>query len=252
MKVDAVVLAGAPNNGQLKESSSAKWEATIPIHNKPMVNYVIEALLNSSRIEKIVVVGPEEIRNTLTATHITFVESGKSLPENIFRAMDVLDQTNKVLLVTSDIPFVHAEAIDDFIDRCTELSGDVYYPLVSREANEKLYPEAVRTYFTLKEGSFTGGNTLLANPEAINNSRWVMDEVFSQRKKPWKIISMLGFIFICRFALKQLRLRDLEQRASSLLGYKGVLIISPYPELGTDVDKPSDLELAQKMIPPAV
>src|SRR5690554_6203191 len=99
MKVDAVVLAGAPNNGQLKESSSAKWEATIPIHNKPMVNYVIEALLNSSRIEKIVVVGPEEIRNTLTATHITFVESGKSLPANIFRAMDVLDQTNKVLLV---------------------------------------------------------------------------------------------------------------------------------------------------------
>ncbi|HBG01879.1 MAG TPA: hypothetical protein DDW87_09955, partial [Firmicutes bacterium] len=66
MKVDAVILAGAPNDGQLKEVSSEKWEATIPIYGKPMVNYVIEALKNSSRIAKIVVVAPLEIRDILT------------------------------------------------------------------------------------------------------------------------------------------------------------------------------------------
>ncbi|NMB02870.1 MAG: NTP transferase domain-containing protein [Firmicutes bacterium] len=247
MKVDAVVLAGAPNEGQLKEASSAKWEATIPIHGKPMVNYVIEALQESEHIAKVVVVGPLELKDLLPAKCL-WVEAGQSLTENIFRAMEHLEQKNKILLVTSDIPFVHAESIDDFIERCAELSGDVYYPLISKEANQQMYPETVRTYFTLKEGSFTGGNLLLVTPEAINNSRWVMDELFLQRKKPWKVIRLLGFLFILKFMTKQLTLRELEQRASSILGYKGVFIITPYPELGTDVDKPSDLELALKII----
>lgn len=247
IKVDAVVLAGAPNDGQLKEADAAKWEASIPIYDKPMVNYVIEALQNSERIAKIVVVAPLELKGILPANCL-LVEAGTSLPENIFRAMEHLEQKNKVLLVTSDIPFVHAEAIDDFLDRCGELPGDVYYPLISKESNEQVYPETERTYFTLKEGAFTGGNLLLATAEAINNSRWVMDEVFTQRKKPWKVIRMLGLFFILKFMSKQLTLRELEQRASSILGYKGLFIISPYPELGTDVDKPSDLELAQKII----
>lgn len=247
MKVDAVVLAGAPNDGQLKEADAAKWEATIPIYDKPMVDYVIEALQNSERIAKIIVVAPLDLKAVLPANCL-LVEAGTSLPENIFRAMDHLDQKNNVLLVTSDIPFVHAEAIDDFIDRCAELPGDVYYPLISKEANEQVYPETERTYFTLKEGAFTGGNLLLATAEAINNSRWVMDEVFTKRKKPWKVIRMLGLFLIIKFMSKQLTLRELEQRASSILGYKGLFIISPYPELGTDVDKPGDLELAKKII----
>ncbi|NLL43551.1 MAG: NTP transferase domain-containing protein [Firmicutes bacterium] len=247
MKVDAVVLAGAPNTGQLQEVRGEKWEAEIPISGKPMVNYVIEALQSSSRVGEIVVVAPAEIKDVL-APHIRWVEAGSSLTENIFRAMDVLDKKNNVLFVTSDVPFIHAEVIDDFVSRCGELQGEIFYPITSKEATEKMYPETTRTYFTLKEGSFTGGNILLAAPQAVVNSRWVMDEVISRRKKPWKIIRMLGFFFILKFLTKQLSLRELEQRASELLGHSGVLIISPYPELSNDVDKPSDLQLAEKTI----
>ncbi len=247
MKVDAVVLAGAPNSGQLKEANSEKWEATIPIHGKPMVNYVIEGLQNSSRVANIIVVGPLEIQD-IVGPHVTWVEAGDSLTENIFRAMNVLEKENQVLFVTSDIPFIHGEAIDDFVDRCAELKGDIFYPLISKEANEQIYPETVRTYFTLKEGAFTGGNILLANPQAVINSRWVMDEIIVRRKKPWKIIRMLGLFFIFKFIAKQLTLRELEARASQILGHSGVFIITPYPELGIDVDKPSDLELAEKTI----
>lgn len=247
MKVDAVILAGAPNDGQLKEVDQAKWEASIPIHGKPMVKYVIEALQQSALIAEIVVVGPLELKEIIPP-QVTLVEAADSLPANVFKALDVLKQENKVLLVTSDIPFVHSEAIDDFIVRCTELDGDVYYPLISKEANQQLFPDTVRTYFTLKEGAFTGGNVLLASPESIVNSRGIMDQVVAERKKPWKIIRMLGFVFILKFITKQLSLRELEQRASEVLGYAGVLIISPYPELGTDVDKPSDFNLATQTI----
>lgn len=247
IKVDAVVLAGAPNDGPLQEVRSERWEAEIPINGKPMVDYVIEALTSSSRVASIVVVAPKEIKDSLPSQAV-WVEAGASLTENIFRAMDSLEKKNNVLFVTSDVPFLHAEAIDDFVDRCGELDGEIFYPLISREANEQLYPETMRTYFTLKEGAFTGGNIVLAMPQAVMNSRWVMDQVISRRKKPWKIIRMLGLLFIFKFATRQLTLRQLEERASELLGHSGVLIISPYPELSTDVDKPSDLELAEKTI----
>ena len=111
MKVDAVVLAGAPNSGQLQEADAAKWEAAIPIHGKQMVNYVVEALQNSQHVARTVVVGPLEIRDALPPG-VTFVQNGNSLQENIFLAMDRLEKKNKVLLITSDIPLVHAEAME--------------------------------------------------------------------------------------------------------------------------------------------
>jgi hypothetical protein len=55
-------------------------------------------------------------------------------------------------------------------------------------------------------------------------------------------------LFIVKFLTKQLSLRELEQRASEILGHSGVIIISPYPELSNDIDKPSDLQLAEKTI----
>lgn len=247
MKVDAVVLAGAPNNGQLREVNGEKWEAIIPIHGKPMVNYVIEALQSSKHIENLIVVGPFEIGDALPP-HVTLVQAGDTLTENIFLALDALEKKNKVLLVTADIPFVHPEAIDDFLGRCAELDAEIYFPLISKEANQQVYPETVRTYFSLKEGTFTGGNILLASPEAIANSRWIMDEVIFNRKKPWKIFRLLGFGFIVKFLAKRLTLQEIEKQASGILGYNGTLIISPYPELGTDVDKPSDLDLATRLI----
>ncbi len=249
MKVDAVVLAGAPNQGKLKEVSSEKWEALIPIHKKPMVNYVIEALQNSKGIENLVIVGPEEIKKYLPPG-TRLVQSGQTLTENVFLGLQALQQRNKVLLVSSDIPLVHPEAIDDFLERCAELECDIYYPLISKEANEQVYPKSVRTYFRLKEGTFTGGNILLASPAAIRESKEIMSLVITQRKKPWKIFRLLGFLFVFKLLTHQLTLREIEKRAGEILGFSGVLMISPYPELGTDVDKPGDLELARKAILP--
>ncbi|HHU60491.1 MAG: nucleotidyltransferase family protein [Bacillota bacterium] len=250
MKVDAVILAGAPNTGRLKDVNSEEWEASISIHGKPMINYVLDAVQGAQKVEKIVVVGPAELKSILPAD-IPLVLAGDSITENIFRSLDALEQKNKIMVVTSDIPFIHAEALDDFILRCLELDSDIFYPLISKEANEQVYPKNIRTYFTLKEGTFTGGNIIMATPAAIHGSRWIMDQVISERKRPWKIIKMLGFMFILKFITKQLSLREIEMRASEVLGYSGTLIISPYPELGTDIDKPSDLALAEQMITPA-
>ena len=43
----------------------------------------------------------------------------------------------------------------------------------------------------------------------------------------------------------KLSISHLEQRFCELLGIKARAIISPYPELANDVDKPEDIKLAK-------
>ena len=38
MQVDAIVLAGAKNDGKLLEISACEFEALIPINEQPMIN----------------------------------------------------------------------------------------------------------------------------------------------------------------------------------------------------------------------
>jgi len=54
MTIDAIILAGSLNDGKLKDSSPVLYEALITIGKKAMIEYVIDALLNSSNIGKIV------------------------------------------------------------------------------------------------------------------------------------------------------------------------------------------------------
>ena len=51
---------------------------------------------------------------------------------------------------------------EDFLETAlAELQADLYYPIVSKEANEQVYPDCVRTYDTPKEGTITGGTWCL-------------------------------------------------------------------------------------------
>jgi hypothetical protein len=58
----------------------------------------------------------------------------------------------------------------------------------------------------------------------------------------------IGLLFILKFLLKRLSLSEVELQFSKLLSIKGKAIVLDYPEIGIDVDKPSDLELVRKIL----
>ena len=60
---------------------------------------------------------------------------------------------------------------------------------------------------------------------------------------------LLGLKFVIKFLLRSLTLKEAEEKVSRLLGgIKGIVVISQHPEVGVDVDKPGDYELALKTI----
>ncbi|GBF32838.1 hypothetical protein DCCM_1034 [Desulfocucumis palustris] len=250
--VDAIVLAGSPNTGPLKECSPARYEALISIGGKTMVEYVVEALNSSKKINNIVVVGPRDELAEIMPGYVTVVPAGNSLLENLMEGLRHLSGTEKVLMATCDIPMITPQAIENFLDLCSGKQADIYYPVISKKDVERIYPCTSRTYVSLKEGRFTGGNLFLFKPEVVEGCMKKGQQLVAARKSPVKMCKLLGTVFLIKFLLRQVSLREAESRVSTVLGVSGAVVISSYPEVGVDVDKPSDLQLATEKLSMAV
>lgn len=247
--INAVVLSGSLNNGPLRECSPVDYEALIPVGAKVMVEYVVEALLNSRHIDRIMVVGPQkELALVLRDARVTVTAMAGGIMENIEAGLKLLPGAKRVLLVTSDVPLLTPGAADDFIELCGDMSGDIYYPIIPKEAVEKRFTASKRTYVRLKEGVFTGGNIFLLNPAVFEQCMQNGLEIFRQRKSPIGLLRIIGFPFVLKYLLHVLATDDIREKVSELLGVKGDVVVSQYPEIGVDVDKPSDLAMVRKLL----
>lgn len=249
MKRDAIVLAGAKNNGALKGVSSASYEALIPLSGRPLIQYVVDALSKTVTVGRIVVVGPEEqLRPVIGEKAYAILEGCDSILENIKKGVEALQVQDMILLITSDIPLITPEAIEDFFQATLLVEGDLYYPIISKGDNESLLPEVERTYVRLKEGVYTGGNLFLFSPHALPICYEPMEKFISKRKHPLQLTRLLGPSFLLKLLLGHLSLEDIKKRMSKILGIRGVPIISHHPVMGFDIDKPSDLALGERFL----
>jgi molybdopterin-guanine dinucleotide biosynthesis protein A len=254
MKYDTIILAGGESTCELRKIAPYDNEALIIIGNCPMIYYVYNTLKASSDVNRIVVSGPVEALRTIFAReeNIYFVNSGSNAMESFNNAVQKLtelgDITEKLLVLPTDIPFITPEAVQDFISRCEKSDADFYYPVTSREINEQKFPGVTRTYVTLKEGTFTGGNLFLIRTAVVDKCLDIGLKLVARRKDPVAMAKLFGFRLVWKYFIKRLGLSEIKKRFFQVTGIKGEPIISPYAEVGVDVDKPSDLVLAQEYL----
>jgi GTP:adenosylcobinamide-phosphate guanylyltransferase len=249
VSVDAVILAGRANDGKLREAAPGEWEALIEISGKPMIQYVVDALSGSRFVERIVVVGPAELGRGADLGEAEVVPPGGGMVDNVMRGFEALgDEGGETLVVTSDIPLITPQVVDGFIRECGLLDLDFYYPVVRRDLMEARYPGVHRTYAGMREGQFTGGNMFLVNRGIADDLRKTLDFLVMNRKKPLKMASVLGVPFLFKMMLKRLTILEAERKAGSLYGLKAKAVITTFPEIGFDVDKPSDLSLCKEIL----
>jgi hypothetical protein len=140
------------------------------------------------------------------------------------------------------------EALEDFMQKALKMNADLCYSVVAKANNDKKYPEVKRTYARLWEGQFTGGNIFLFNPAASDNCKAFVEQMLEYRKSPAKMAMVLGFGFLIRMALGILTINAVQKKCEKLLGIKGAVVISEYPEVGNDVDKVSDIQFVEKYL----
>lgn len=251
VKVPAIILAGGSNSPEMIEATGQTVRALTPLAGQSMLEYIVGALLRSETAGQITVVGdvPSDQRYSV-------LPPGATLVDNLFSGLGSCGSDGNVLVVTSDIPFITADAIDDFVRLSTAKRAALCYPIISMKLYNGRFSEMKRTTLKLREGTFTGGNAIVVNAGLLLSNRTVISEAYAARKSIFKLGAMLGPALLIRIVLSQLvaprllTLAQLEAGVSGLLG-SGVAasaIITKYPELGTDVDKPDDVRAAEAIL----
>jgi len=246
--MEAIVLGGGLNTGPLKAVGGTRYEAGIPINNRPMVEYIINVLEEMEEVEKVLVVIPDGIITPEKWRKVKILPPGERMIDSLIHAIQHAEPTAYVLVIASDIPFITKEAIRDFLANCRQRPAEIYYPFVPKTAVHAKYPSTKRTYVRLKEATVTGGNVFLIQPRILLAYRDRIEQAIALRKHPIKLCRMLGFKFLVKLLTGQLRVAEIEARVEEILQVRGAGILSLYPEIGVDVDKPRDLALARAIL----
>lgn len=246
----AVVLGGGDPGDAFAASHHVNVKPLIPIHGHPIAAYVLHALKNSGLVARIAYVGPTTPELESLIDH-RITDHG-TLLSNLEAGVDALNKEGlhageRVLIVTADIPMLTAEQVRSVLAASPTDAGLVY-PVVRREDCERAYPGVKRTYATVRDGTFTGGNLFILDPALIHQFLPKLREVLAARKAPLKLAGIIGPGILLEFVTKRLTIQKLEQKVSQILGVKARALVTPHAAIGTDIDKDADLELAQAHI----
>ncbi len=241
-QVTAVVLGGGGEDA-LARSAGVSAKALVPFGGKPLACYVLEALGACSRVTRVLYVGAGAAALVGTGTQVlapgdSFVESfrigvGAALAQH---------PEARVLVITADLPWLDARALDDFL-AAAEPEAALVYPIIRQETAAAQFPWQNRTFVKLKEGRFTGGNMMLLSPRMVPILLPFVERAYAGRKNPLLLARLFGLDFIFKLLTGRLSLETIEARAARILGQPVRVFISGYASIGADVDKPEHLSV---------
>ncbi len=226
----AIVLGGGEE--PWARAYGVRSKALVPYRGRPMAEWVLEALAQAG-LEAIYV---GENPGLSPPPRLTLPDRG-SLLENLEAAMR--EVKGQALVATGDIPHLTPEAVAFVLESAPEAA--FVYPIVPKEVVEARFPGSRRTYARLREGTFTGGNLLLLDRDLFYRALPLIRRVVALRKRPWALARLVGLDIPLKLLLGRLSLGELEARARGLLGVEVRALVTPYPEVGVDVDRPEDL-----------
>lgn len=157
-KYEAVILAY--RNMVISEPPRTSLTAMIPVHGKPMVEWVIDALRSSSRITSITVIGPNELDSLLCMRYAERRIATLTAAFDLFLqlARDMLTQAefhNRYIIIPCEAIFISAPVIDKIITRFEATRPDIAIPSLSAERLGKI--QSIKSTFRYEGKSIIPG-----------------------------------------------------------------------------------------------
>ena len=250
MKYTAIVLAGArPGRDAFAEQFGTDLKALIPVGGEPMVRRPVRALLASKSIGKVIVLSqaPQPIADALPDDpRISSSLSTATIAATILALCDDARIAWPLLVTTADHALLDAATIDEF---CAASGGaDIAIGLVERAALLRRLPDSRRTWLKFRGGVYTGANLFALRSPEVAPAVQLWRTVEQDRKKGWRLTSLLGPSILVGTALRLLSIDDVLSRVGRKLGLAITAVRLGNPLAGVDVDKPQDHALAEAIL----
>lgn len=244
-RVGTVILAGGRVPASLADRCAHR--ALLPIASEPMLTYVLRAVRATPRLQAMAVVAHPEVLAAFPDLGDAAVPAGDSIVTNMRLGAERLapHHPTHLLFVTGDLPLITPRALEAYLDASLAGGATLTYPIIPRAASEARFPGAKRTYVRLKDGTYTGGNAIFTTVDLLRDKQALIQDIYNARKQPQRLAGILGMHTVLGLLTGTLTLVRIEQVAARILGAQVRAIITPYPELGFDVDKPEDVQAVE-------
>lgn len=292
--IDAIVLAGTDSNPRRMIEGQNK--AFLKVGGDVLVCRVVNALIQAQTIGDVFVVGPgDKLREALAGTpgNVWIVEQSGGLLSNAWGAIRASeeryrkihhadDPSRPLLFISSDLPLISSEAVDDFVERCAYEDSKVEtgYSMLSGVAEEaslkQFYGEGdregiQRPYVNFSDCRLRLANIYVGRPRTLTNQEF-LETGFAHRKAEklknvvglvWKFLGQHGgwraawLTFrlqltliaskkrgrIYRWLRSKNKSEDAERSCGDVLGGTVKMVISPFGGLSLDVDNEEDYRI---------
>ena len=252
--MDAIIGAGGiaklddPLLGLLAQGEP---KALLPIAGKPMAQWVLDAVAATDRIENVVIIGltPEHGLHCGTKP-VYYMRSTGSIFDNAragcARVLELNPESTRTLWVSADLPLLTPAMFNWFIDRTMESEHELYYQIIEQSVMESRFPACKRTYTRLKRKTVCGGDVSAINPNVASGTHPAFGKISAARKSVAKQAALVGLWPLLLLLTRQLTTDRAATIVRKRLGLHGVFIDTPHPEMGMDVDKPEQYEIARR------
>lgn len=162
-------------------------------------------------------------------------------------ALEAMGRAGPLLVATGDHALLTPAMVRHFLDHVPAGTNGAV-AVATRDTIAAAYPETRRTYWRFADRHVSGCNLFLLDGDGAARlvSFWTCLE--QERKRPWAMIRRLGPITLIQFVLGWLRLDRALDRLGRRIGAKLAAVDMPFAEAAMDVDKPSDLILAEQIL----
>ena len=249
MSWTAVVLAGSrPGRDPLAERFGTDLKAMIPVGGEPMVRRPVRALLDSGGIGRIIVVAqdPERIAAVLPDdARIRVRRSQATIAETMLSLIEDTSVEWPMVVTTADHALLDKAIVEEF---CGGAASDIAIGVVERALLMRRLPATRRTWLRFRGGAYTGANLVAFRSPDVRPAVELWRAVEQDRKKAWRVISILGPLTLASVALRLVGLDQVLRRLGGKLGLSITATRLSNPLAGVDVDHAEDHALVEAII----
>jgi GTP:adenosylcobinamide-phosphate guanylyltransferase len=247
--VNAIVLAGGGPDAVSATVPGLPNKAFVEIGGLALVERVITALRSAPAIARIIAVAPLAAHGTAALAGADERRAdGQRMVESLESGLAGAAPDDLILIAASDLPVLSTAAINEFLAAAQARDLDVAYSIVSQRDHVAAYPKVPHTWAKMVEGRFCGGGLVALKPRALPALRAVLDDLGAARKSPLRLAALFGWDIFPRFAFGALTVAAAERRATAILHAPAGAIQCSHPEVAVNVDRASDVELANGLV----
>jgi CTP:molybdopterin cytidylyltransferase MocA len=244
--MDAVIVAA----GRLSDPTwiaagcHNSQKALLPFAGRPLLQRVLDACGEARSIRRVVVVGIDGLK-AFDAPDALFLPDTGSIAGNVSAGARQLaagpDAGTHAVVIACDLPLITGPMLDWLVAQADNDDFDFHYTVIHKDSMEARFPGSRRTFYRVRDGIFCGGDAHVLSFRLIDRLLQISSQYAARRKNPFQLAWLAGPVFTLRFFAGLESHTDICHRVERLLGFPGRVVVSKFPELGMDIDKPEHL-----------